>query len=81
MAGQISTVLTTKHPWVKGIQVCWNEGSRPFPRGDNYEIVKIHWQNLKTFSRTAGPIQPTSLDEGNWNFFKETQEIMDFFIS
>ena len=25
--------LNTKHPWVKGIQVCPNEGSRLFPRG------------------------------------------------
>ena len=24
-----------------------HEGPCPFPRGDNYEIVKIHWQNLK----------------------------------
>ena len=47
----------TKHPWEKGIQVCSNEGHRPFPRGDNYEIVKIHWWNLKIFfSRTTGPI-------------------------
>ena len=29
----------------KGIQICSNEGPRPFPRGINYEIVKIHWQN------------------------------------
>ena len=53
----ISPKLGTKHPWVKGIQVCSNEGPRPFPRGDNYEIVKIHWRNLKIFfSRTTGPI-------------------------
>ena len=45
------------HPWVKGIQVYSNEGPCPFPRGDNYEIAKIHWQNLKIFfSRTTGPI-------------------------
>ena len=43
--GPVSTKLGTKHPWVKGIQVCSNEGPRPFPRGDNYEIVKIHWRN------------------------------------
>ena len=55
---QILTKLGTKHPWAKGIQVvCSNEGSRPFPSGDNYEIVKIHWRNLKIFfSRTTGPI-------------------------
>ena len=34
---------------MKGTQVCSNEGFRPFPRGDNYKITKIHWQNLKTF--------------------------------
>ena len=27
--------------WVMGIQICSNEGSRPFQRGDKYEIVKI----------------------------------------
>ena len=31
----ISTKLGTKHPWVKGIQVCTNELPRPFPRGAN----------------------------------------------
>ena len=36
----ISTKLGTKYPLVKGIQVCSNEWPRPFPRGDNYEIVK-----------------------------------------
>ena len=41
----------------KGDSSLFSEGLRPFPRGDNYEIVKIHWQNLKIFfSRTAGPI-------------------------
>ena len=55
--GQISTKLGTMHPWVEGIRVCWNEGPRLFPRGDDYEIVKIHWQNLKIFfSKTTGPI-------------------------
>ena len=37
------------HPWVKAFQVCSNEGPRPFPRGDNYETVKIHWRNWKKF--------------------------------
>ena len=53
----ISTKLGTKHHWMKGIQFCSNERPLPFPRGDNYEIVKIHWRNLKiVFSRTTGPI-------------------------
>ena len=37
----ISTKLSKKHPWVKGIQVCSKEGPCPFPRGDNNEIAKI----------------------------------------
>ena len=38
----ISNKLGIKHPRVKGIQVCSNEGPCPFPRGDNYEKAKIH---------------------------------------
>ena len=57
LAGPISNKLGTKHPWVKGIQVLTNEGSHPFQRGDNNEIVKIHWQNWRVFlSRSTGPI-------------------------
>ena len=40
--GPISTKLGTKHPWVKGSQVCSNKGPLPFPRGENNEILKIH---------------------------------------
>ena len=36
----MSTKLSTKHPWVMGIQVWSNEGPRPFPREVNYEIAK-----------------------------------------
>ena len=43
--GPISTKLGTKHPWVMGIQVCLNERLCPFPRGDDYEITKIHRRN------------------------------------
>ena len=31
----IHDVFGSKNPWVKGIQVCSNEGPHPFPRGDN----------------------------------------------
>ena len=31
--GPISTKVGTKHPWVKGIQICSNEGPLPFPKG------------------------------------------------
>ena len=52
--GPILTKLGTKYPWVKGFQVCLNEGPHPSPRGDNNEIAKIHWQNSKIFySRTT----------------------------
>ena len=44
------------HLLVKGIKVYSNEGPCPFPMGDNYKIEKIHWQNLKIFSRVIGPI-------------------------
>ena len=42
---------------MKGIEVCSNEGSHPFPRGDNYEIVKIHIEIKKISSpETTEPI-------------------------
>ena len=44
--GPISIKLGTMFPWVKGIQVCSNEVPRPFPRGDNYKMAKIHWQQV-----------------------------------
>jgi hypothetical protein len=40
--GSILTRLGTDCPYVKGIQVCSNEGNSPPPRGDNSERVKIH---------------------------------------
>ena len=42
----ISNILGTKHPLVKGIQVCSHGGPRHFSRGDNNEIARIHWRNL-----------------------------------
>ena len=46
----ISIKLRTKHNWMWGIQVCSNEGLRPFPRGDNYEIAKYIYEIKKKFS-------------------------------
>ena len=43
--GQFQPNLAQSSRWVKGIQVCSNNWPRPFPRGDNYEIAKIHWRN------------------------------------
>ena len=36
---------------MRGIQVSSNEGPRPFPRANNYEIAKIRWQNTFYFIR------------------------------
>ena len=55
--GPISIKLSTKNCWVVGIQVCWNQMPGPLPKGNDYEIAKIIWRNLKIFSpRTTGPI-------------------------
>ena len=35
--------LGTNHPW--GILDFLNKGTLLFSRGDDYEIVKMHWQN------------------------------------
>ena len=40
--GPISTQHGTKHPWVKGVQFFSNKEPRPFPRGDNSNVLKIH---------------------------------------
>ena len=53
----MSNKLGVKLPWVKGIQICSDKGPCLFPRGNNSEMAKIHWQNLIIFfSRTTGSI-------------------------
>ena len=42
MSQPFSTKLGTKHPWVNIDSIFSSEGPRSFPRGDNYEIAKIH---------------------------------------
>ena len=37
----ISTKLCTNHSWVKGMQVCANEGSHLFPKGDDNKKANI----------------------------------------
>ena len=42
---------------MKGIKFSANKGPHLFPRGDHYEMAKIHRRNFKMFfSRSAGPI-------------------------
>ena len=64
--GQFSTKLSTRHSLMVGIQIYSNEGPCPFPRGDNYEIVKIHWQNFKISSRTTWPISTRLGTKHSW---------------
>lgn len=50
--GPILTKLSTKHPWVKGINFFSNEGQLPFVRGDYSKLA-----TFKSFySRTTGLI-------------------------
>ena len=74
--GPISTNLGTKYPWVKGINVCSNEGPSPFPRGAKYEIAKIHWRHFKIFfsQESLDEVQP-NLAHGSrgWRVFKFDQ--------
>ena len=52
------------HPWLKGIQVCSNEGPPAFPRGDNYEIPK---KKLKSSTpEPLGQYQPNSPRNHLW---------------
>ena len=70
LLGNISK-LTTKKIWIKGIQVCLNGGSFPFPRGDKYKIVIIkECPNIR--NRSANIIQPwhnAFLGKGKWSLF------------
>ena len=61
--GPVSTTPCERHLWVMVIKVS-NEGSRPFPRGDNNEIfvAKIHWRKFKNLCQTW---HKASLDYGN----------------
>ena len=77
--GSISTKLCTKQPWVKGIQVCSNEGPCFF----QVDIV-MNVRKYIFFSRLMGPIL-TQLGEVFTNkdhsIFKKPKEIMFFLFS
>ena len=59
---------------MKRIQVCLNKGLHSFPREDYKEIVKIHYELLKTSSRNNGQISTKSLDDID-NFFLRIRTI------
>ena len=67
-SGMISIRIgTIKAFWIKWIQVFSNEGSCPFPRGDNNEIAKIHWWNLKIFfTKSTGPYLTKLGSKDSW---------------
>ena len=51
----------------RGIQVCTNEGPRPFPRDDNSENIKLYWKYLNIFfSKITGPISTEHNTEHLW---------------
>jgi hypothetical protein len=52
--------LGANHPWVKGIQVCSNEGDFSSPRGDNSRRIKKH----RTFLKSTSP-EPASQIQSN----------------
>jgi hypothetical protein len=58
--GAILTRLGTNYPWVKGIQICSNEGDNPSPRGDNSERVKMH----RKFKKKSSP-EPSGQNQSN----------------
>ena len=61
----ISTKLGTKHPRVKGIQICSKEGHIPF---QGKIILKIHCWLLKVFfSRTIGSLSNKLGTKHLWN--------------
>ena len=78
-----------KHPWVKGTQVCSNEESCPFTTGDDCEIAKRQWRNLKIFSRTTRPLSYKLGTKHHWlrgtqdftNKGSFSSQIGDFYFS
>ena len=51
LSAKFTHLLDKMHSWVKGIQVCSNEGTWPFPRRNHSTIVKMCWQYFKTSSQ------------------------------
>ena len=58
--GPISSKLGTKHSWLIGIKACTIEGPYLFPRGDNYEIWKIH---SRIFNKKILQNQPADFNQ------------------
>ena len=62
-----------KHPWVKGIQVCSNEGLCRFPKGAYYTLPRyadIFFQNNKANFHKTYVFLKSPLGEENSSLFK-----------
>ena len=58
--------LIVRRPSV-GIHVCSNDGPHSFPRGENHEIAKLYWLNLKIFfSKTTRAISTKRGTKHHW---------------
>ena len=67
MVGQFQPNLAQSILGWRGIKFVQMKGHAPFQRGDNSEIVNIHWKLLKIFfSRTSGPISTKLGTEHSW---------------
>ena len=68
--GPISTKLGTKYPWVKGIQICTNEGPWFIQSGDNNENTFTKFENVLLQNHLANfyhTWHKANLGEGNSN--------------
>ena len=62
------TLFHFNQTWHKAsLSYLFKKASRTFPRGDNSEILKIHWQNLKLFfSKIIWPISTELSTKYHW---------------
>ena len=60
----ISMIVGTKHPWVKGIHLCSNEGPHPFLNKVNDENIFTKFQNLLKNNWLTKPGTTNSLVKG-----------------
>ena len=67
--GLIFIKFDVNHIWLTGISICSHKEQRPFQRGDNNKIAKIHWWTLKIFFSRTTRSNPTKFCI-LWWFFK-----------
>ena len=67
--------LSTKHPWVKGIQVSANKGIRPFPRGDNLAQKHPYVRGIQVCSNEK-PFNSQKVDNGFYSSLNQHYDII-----